>query len=148
MNAGLPPSFTITLDNYAGTESLLQARPGATVFYHSSLVNYEGVLGWSYGSGRVVDISIVAGPIELADPNFSRLLANAFTWSTGGSIPCYANCDASTTQPILNVLDFTCFLNRFAAADAYANCDGSTTAPVLNVLDFTCFLNRFSTGCS
>ena len=61
---------------------------------------------------------------------------------------CYANCDASTVQPILNVLDFTCFLNRFAAGDTYANCDGSTTQPVLNVLDFGCFLNRFAVGCS
>ncbi len=61
---------------------------------------------------------------------------------------CYANCDASTTAPALNVLDFVCFLNKFAAADPSANCDGSTTIPVLNVLDFTCFLNRFAAGCS
>src|SRR5690348_545621 len=27
---------------------------------------------------------------------------------------CYANCDASTIAPILNVNDFTCFLNRYA----------------------------------
>jgi hypothetical protein len=63
-------------------------------------------------------------------------------------VGCYANCDNSTSPPILNVNDFTCFLNRFAAGDTYANCDGSTTPPVLNVLDFTCFLNRFSAGCS
>ena len=61
---------------------------------------------------------------------------------------CYANCDGSTTAPILNVNDFTCFLNRYAAADSYANCDGSTTAPVLNVNDFTCFLNRYAAGCT
>jgi hypothetical protein len=60
---------------------------------------------------------------------------------------CYANCDASTTPPVLNVNDFTCFLNRFAAGDSAANCDGSTTPPVLNVNDFTCFLNRFAAGC-
>lgn len=60
---------------------------------------------------------------------------------------CYANCDQSTTPPALNVLDFTCFLNRFAAGDSYANCDQSTTPPVLNVLDFTCFLNAFAAGC-
>ncbi len=30
----------------------------------------------------------------------------------------------------------------------YPNCDGSTTAPVLNALDFACFLNRFAAGCS
>ncbi|MBL9031710.1 MAG: hypothetical protein JNM80_08380 [Phycisphaerae bacterium] len=60
---------------------------------------------------------------------------------------CYANCDGSTTPPVLNVNDFTCFLNKFAAADPYANCDGSTTPPVLNVNDFTCFLNQFAIGC-
>ncbi len=60
---------------------------------------------------------------------------------------CYANCDCSTTAPVLNVLDFSCFLNRFAAGDPLANCDGSSTPPVLNVLDFSCFLNRFAAGC-
>jgi hypothetical protein len=62
----------------------------------------------------------------------------------GGS--CYANCDASTTSPVLNVADFTCFLQRFAAGNSYANCDQSTTQPVLNVADFTCFLQRFAGG--
>jgi hypothetical protein len=61
--------------------------------------------------------------------------------------PCYANCDGSTTAPALNVQDFACFLNRFAAGDSYANCDSSTTPPVLNVQDFGCFLNRFAAGC-
>jgi hypothetical protein len=42
---------------------------------------------------------------------------------------CYANCDSSTTAPVLNVSDFSCFLNNFAAASPYANCDGSTTPP-------------------
>jgi probable HAF family extracellular repeat protein len=60
---------------------------------------------------------------------------------------CYANCDASTTPPVLGVGDFVCFLNRFAAGDSYANCDGSTVPPVLNVNDFTCFLNAFAAGC-
>jgi hypothetical protein len=61
---------------------------------------------------------------------------------------CYANCDHSTTPPFLNVSDFTCFLQRFAAGDAYANCDGSTTPPVLGVLDFACFLQKYAAGCS
>ncbi len=67
---------------------------------------------------------------------------------TVGSISCYANCDASTTPPVLNVLDFNCFLNRFANGDTYANCDSSTTPPTLNMLDFACFLSRFAAGCS
>ncbi len=60
---------------------------------------------------------------------------------------CYANCDGSTTPPALNINDFTCFLNKFAAGDSYANCDNSTTPPTLNINDFTCFLNRFAAGC-
>jgi hypothetical protein len=69
---------------------------------------------------------------------------------------CYANCDGSTVEPVLNVDDFTCFINEYASAQglpheqqitAYANCDGSTTAPVLNVDDFTCFINSYALGC-
>jgi hypothetical protein len=60
---------------------------------------------------------------------------------------CYANCDGSTVAPVLNVNDFVCFQQRFAAGNAYANCDGSTVAPVLNVNDFVCFQQRFAAGC-
>jgi hypothetical protein len=60
---------------------------------------------------------------------------------------CYANCDGSSAAPILNVNDFTCFLNKYAAADPYANCDHSTLAPVLNVSDFVCFLNAYAAAC-
>jgi hypothetical protein len=69
---------------------------------------------------------------------------------------CYANCDGSTVEPVLNVDDFTCFINEFAQAQTlpheqqvahYANCDGSTIAPALNVDDFTCFINRYAQGC-
>jgi hypothetical protein len=65
--------------------------------------------------------------------------------SAGGG--CYGNCDNSTTPPVLNVADFTCFLQRYAAGDTYANCDNSTTPPTLNVADFTCFLQRYAAGC-
>ncbi|MFN0133555.1 MAG: GC-type dockerin domain-anchored protein [Phycisphaerales bacterium] len=61
---------------------------------------------------------------------------------------CDANCDGSTIAPILNVNDFTCFLNRFAAGDLRANCDNSTTQPLLNINDFSCFLNKFAAGCT
>jgi hypothetical protein len=57
-----------------------------------------------------------------------------------------SNCDGSRVPPILNVQDFSCFVQKIAAADPYANCDGSTTPPVLNVQDFTCFLQKFAAG--
>jgi probable HAF family extracellular repeat protein len=60
---------------------------------------------------------------------------------------CYANCDASTTPPVLNINDFVCFQTRFAAGDSRANCDGSTTAPILTINDFVCFQTRFAAGC-
>jgi hypothetical protein len=31
------------------------------------------------------------------------------------TVVCYPNCDASLVPPSLNVADFSCFLNRFAA---------------------------------
>ncbi len=73
-----------------------------------------------------------------------------YQFTVGGQNPqpCYANCDASTNAPILNVNDFQCFLNRFAAGESYANCDSSTAEPVLNVNDFQCFLNAFAVGCT
>jgi trimeric autotransporter adhesin len=70
--------------------------------------------------------------------------------------PCYANCDGSTVEPVLNVEDFTCFVNEFAVAltlppaqqlTHYANCDQSTTEPILNVEDFICFITEFAEGC-
>jgi hypothetical protein len=60
---------------------------------------------------------------------------------------CYANCDGSTTAPILNVLDFICFQTKFAQNDPTANCDNSTNPPILNVLDFICFQTAYAQGC-
>jgi hypothetical protein len=62
-------------------------------------------------------------------------------------VSCYANCNGSEGPSPLNVDDFTCFINRFAAGDPRANCDESTAPPVLNIDDFLCFMERFSAGC-
>ena len=83
----------------------------------------------------------------LASTDGARLMANALLYTIHGEPDCFANCDASTAAPVLNVADFTCFLQKFAAGDSYANCDESTAEPVLNVADFTCFLQRFAAGC-
>ena len=101
-----------------------------------TIANIVTLTGWAIYVGH--DEATGSGPETVWIDNF-RIT---------GQRPCYANCDGSTTPPALNVLDFGCFLNRFAAGDTYANCDGSTTPPVLNVLDFGCFLNRFAAGCT
>jgi hypothetical protein len=58
-----------------------------------------------------------------------------------------ANCDQSTVEPVLNILDYVCFVNKFATGDPGANCDGSTSPPILNVADFLCFQTAFARGC-
>jgi hypothetical protein len=85
--------------------------------------------------------------VPLRDSNFYFAWVDFGNPMSAGPCVCYANCDGSTVAPVLNVGDFTCFLQRFAAGESYANCDGSTIPPVLNVGDFTCFLQRFAAGC-
>jgi len=65
----------------------------------------------------------------------------------GSPVSCYANCDASTTPPVLNANDFVCFLSAFVSGSSYANCDGSTSTPALTGNDFACFIQEFSSGC-
>ena len=61
---------------------------------------------------------------------------------------CYPDCDATTGEGILDIFDFLCFGNRFAAGDPYAcDCDASTGHNVCDIFDFLCFGNAFSEGC-
>jgi hypothetical protein len=153
INAGLPPSFGFPLTSYTGTETLILPKTGAAVFYSTATSTVTipahsraGLLGWAVGHGTVLSFGSTCGPDQVGDANFGLLFSNVMgaTVASGG---CYPNCDASTTAPILNVQDFTCFLQQYAAGASYANCDGSTVAPVLNVQDFTCFLQRYAAGC-
>ncbi|MFG0282855.1 MAG: GC-type dockerin domain-anchored protein [Phycisphaerales bacterium JB039] len=56
-------------------------------------------------------------------------------------IGCYADCDGSGE---LDLFDFLCFQNMFAAGDLYADCDESGA---LDLFDFLCFQNEFAAGC-
>jgi hypothetical protein len=105
------------------------------------------------GGGRLSDGGALTIEGTVGQSDAGDMIAGGLTMAGGYWVtlhtapPCYANCDQSTIAPALNVLDFNCFLNRFASNDPYANCDGSTIPPVLNVLDFNCFLNSFASGC-
>jgi hypothetical protein len=130
--------------------------------YNSKLAVYEGAAcPTSVGSAMDCDDDACApsGPSSLSWEAIAGALykvrVGGFQSATGSGtinvtcVPagCYANCDGSTSAPVLNVADFTCFLQRYAGGEPYANCDGSTVEPVLNVADFTCFLQQFSAGC-
>jgi hypothetical protein len=91
------------------------------------------------------------GNLANGTPNYPQICpafaAHGITCPAITQNPCYANCDGSTAAPILNVNDFSCFTNLYAAGSSAANCDASTIAPVLNVNDFNCFLNKYAAGC-
>ncbi len=145
VNAGLPASFEVPLYSSAGTETFAVAKSSATTYYNtSSSPGVGALLGWAVGSGSVFSFTSTCGPTQVENATFGRLFANVMG---AAGATCYANCDSSTIAPVLNVADFSCFLNAFAGGASYANCDNSTTAPVLNVADFSCFLNAFAAGC-
>ncbi len=115
----------------------------------------------AFGPANVIEMYTIDdndGNLANGTPNYSRICA-AITAHKGTmtavqacptitAVPCYSNCDGSTTPPILTANDFQCFLNAFASNQSYANCDNSTAAPTLTANDFQCFLNSFSAGCS
>ncbi|MFN0131082.1 MAG: GC-type dockerin domain-anchored protein, partial [Phycisphaerales bacterium] len=99
------------------------AMPPGTVLYNAYGVSASGL--------------VIAGEGNRPGMDFSYRV----------ELPCPANCDGSTAPPVLNVSDFICFLNKFAAGQSSANCDASTTPPTLNIADFVCFQTRFAAGC-
>ena len=105
---------------------------GSTQTYDSGLVNVT--------TNDRLDIKVAGNPSECAEYDL-HIVAKPDT------AVCYANCDGSVSKPVLNVADFTCFIQKVADGDPWANCDGSQTEPTINVADFTCFLQRFAAGC-
>jgi hypothetical protein len=152
----IPTSISISQGDYIG---ILGACGDATIMHNSyATVNSETteILGHPATIQRMgMQFNLVTTPAQSLFASITDPLARVEVYYTAQSA-CYPNCDGSTTPPILNVEDFTCFINQFAGASLlpheeqvihYANCDGSTTAPVLNVEDFICFINAFAAGC-
>jgi hypothetical protein len=174
-NAG-SANGSVLLGNGNGTLQPMVTYPngGHTTGTELADIDGDGDLDWlisSYGAGRwYLYRNNGAGSFSLArtfdapgnpacavTADFDRdgdidlvLLDETTDWilvMLNNTPACAANCDCSQTGPALNVNDFLCFMNRFAAGDPWANCDGSTTPPVLNVNDFVCFQGAFAAGC-
>lgn len=65
------------------------------------------------------------------------------------SEPCFADCDRSTGEGVMDVFDFLCFQESFISGESYAcDCDTSTDLRVCDVFDFLCFQSAFVGGCS
>ena len=118
-----------------------------------------GTFTWGSASALPIGMGTAAGYVQ--DGQSSQTYNSFTVW---GAFDCYANCDGSTASPVLNVADFTCFLQQYAQAATlpgnssfqaahYVNCDQGAVPPChhgcLNVADFTCVLQRFAaaSGC-
>ena len=61
---------------------------------------------------------------------------------------CYADCDQSMGNEVLDIFDFLCWQNDFVTGNSYAcDCDTSTGPLVCDMLDFLCFQRAFMAGC-
>jgi hypothetical protein len=98
MNVGLPATFSFTASS-GDTEHMLTPKPGATAFFTTNQrtaafggegVGY-GIVGWNYGSGRVLSLSTVSDSVALSNATYDQMLVNAFNWvaptSPAGEVP-------------------------------------------------------------
>jgi 6-phosphogluconolactonase (cycloisomerase 2 family) len=124
-----------------GTLGDVQTLPGL-MFLSDNSTAIDGIAGvYSFSldpSGAFTQNGLIA----TTGANQPNRLA---VWDGAG---CYADCDTGSGTGVLDVFDFLCFQNRWAAGAAYAcDCDTGTGLGVCNVFDFLCFQNRFEGGC-
>jgi hypothetical protein len=121
-NGSVVATDTITISDLGGRDNITLGRLDVSGAGFDTLKIYA-TYGGQYSAPRMImdDLSL-----------------------TPAAAPCYANCDGSTGSPALNVNDFVCFSQRFAAADPYADCNHNSA---LNVEDFVCFQSAFAAGC-
>ena len=81
INNGVPASFSFPLNDIDGSESFLDPKLGATVFYSSSNSQHSGLVGWNHGQGRVISYSTLLSEVELADSDYQRLFLNTVKWA-------------------------------------------------------------------
>jgi len=144
------------------------SRDGRVIVGGAAGANNNGALIWTEATGIVylnaylpsLGLDLTGWNLRIASGASAngRMLAGVGTYQGAtrawrATLPggCYVNCDLSVDTPFLNVADFTCFLQKFAAQDPYANCDcpvQGCSPPTFNVADFTCFLQKFAAGCS
>jgi hypothetical protein len=146
--AGTANSSLYTIDLSTGATALVgpfgvASQVGVGLAYDPAY----GMLAVSNaGADALYRVNLSTGQAtHIADLGTGNLISLVFIRRSAP--PCYANCDGSTTPPVLNINDFVCFQGKYAAGDTSANCDNSTANPILNVNDFICFLGQYAIGC-
>jgi sugar lactone lactonase YvrE len=131
------------VDRATGAATIIGAGGGIVPDEQSLDFSPDGTLYAARSTLKTVDIT--SGAATLIGPTgFSDIRGIAFS----GEAPCYPDCDTSTGRGVLDIFDFLCFQNRYAAGSPYAcDCDTSTGAGVCDIFDFLCFQNEFAAGC-
>jgi hypothetical protein len=131
ISPGVAASFSVPLDNYAGTESITVPKDGAHTYYTTNaggiVTSAPALVGWHVGGaggGYVYTFTSTCGPNQVADPNFGRLLSNTMS---GISPPCEAadfnhDGDAGTDLDIEDF--FACIAGNCCATCDSADFDG------------------------
>ena len=149
VSAGLPTDFTMPLSSFSGTETFLEPKENAIVFYDSDWVVGEqtggAVIGWDICGGRVVNFSTTNGINQINDPNFQILLGNLMTWVSRSEKDVLCSADIAPPCGSLNFSDISMFLSRYSAQDERADLNDDTN---FNFLDVSLYLNAYSNGCN
>ena len=147
VNKGLPGSFSFNLGSISGTETVFTPRKGALTFYSSSngggVPGSGGLVGWNFGSGRVISFSTLVGNTELADDNYSQLFVNSVEWA---AVPFPGDFNEDCR---VDGLYFIIFRNEWGRTDclsAECECDMNSDGKV-DGLDFIIFRNNWGKTC-
>lgn len=117
VSGGLSNSV-IVKDPVAGVSVLATSATatGMTSPYHMTVAPDGSLCVSAFGTGAITRLNRTTGAYlgNYLQPGAGGITADpwAILFIAGG---CYANCDSSTVAPALNVADFVCFLNQFAA---------------------------------
>ncbi|MCA9278028.1 MAG: LamG domain-containing protein [Phycisphaeraceae bacterium] len=114
-----------------------QTIQSSTATFMIGGMNFPGLGPQNYFDGFVDDVQVYDEALCSYDIDW---LFN----HPGEPLPevvCYADCNNSCS---LDIFDYICFGNAYAASTSYADCDGSGS---LNIFDYICFGNAYAAGC-
>ena len=128
--------------------SLAQGATAQDVFLTGSSSSGSGFYDTEPGLNRIAaqftDTGIVVNSIVFSSPTLITLnVTVSGTATLGGRGISVTNPDGQSASSGSSIFSVTA-----GASSCYPNCDNSTTTPILNVLDFACFINSYSAGCS
>jgi hypothetical protein len=102
--------------------------------------------GTAYPTTSYVSVPVVEGLSYLIRVAGYNSHSGTFVLNTALTC-CYPNCDRSTIPRSSTSTTSPASSTNMPRLIPYANCDDSTISPILNVNDFSCFINKYAAGC-